>query len=79
MRWANSFSVATICDTMRSQFRLTNRGLKLTPLDLELEQAGLGAPADGATLRHDEPRVPDGAALHRDGLGAPGGAALRRD
>ena len=31
MRWANTFSVATICDRMRSQFRLTNRGLKLTP------------------------------------------------
>ena len=30
-RWANTFSVATICDRMRSQFRLTNRGLKLTP------------------------------------------------
>ena len=26
-RWANTFSVATICDMMRSQFRLTNRGL----------------------------------------------------
>ena len=33
-------------------------------LDLELEQAGLGAPADGAALRHDGPGVPDGAALH---------------
>ena len=30
-RWANTFSVATTCDRMRLQFRLTNRGLKLTP------------------------------------------------